>query len=84
MRATRTPETTAGRELAAETRRHEASVAVIVTESQARAFADAGFELFEARTAMGGRSAAYRCRTFVCALPVTDAAALDGLAVAER
>jgi uncharacterized protein len=71
-------------ELTAATRRHEASVAAIVTESQARAFADAGFELFEARTSMGGDAAAYRCRTFVCALPVTDAPALDALAADER
>ena len=71
-------------DLSARTRRHEASVATLVTESQARAFADAGFELFEARTAVDGVAAAYRCRTFVCALPVTDAAALDALAAAER
>jgi uncharacterized protein YyaL (SSP411 family) len=71
-------------ELTAATRRHEASVAAIVTESQGRAFADAGFELFEARTAVGDDAAAYRCRTFVCALPVTDAAGLDALAADER
>ncbi|MDQ0892992.1 thioredoxin domain-containing protein [Agromyces ramosus] len=68
-------------ELVASTRRHEASVAVIVTEAQARAFAGAGFELFEGRPAGDHRAAAYRCRTFVCALPVSDAAALDALAV---
>ena len=67
-------------ELVASTRRHEASVAVIATEAQARAFADAGFELFDGRTAGDRRAAAYRCRTFVCALPVSDAAALDALA----
>ncbi|MDR5698777.1 thioredoxin domain-containing protein [Agromyces aerolatus] len=61
------------------TRRHEASVAAVVTESQARAFAEAGFELFEARTA-GGAGLAYRCESFVCALPVGDAGALDRLA----
>ena len=65
--------------LLAATRRHEASVAVVVTESQSRAFAAAGFELFEGRSAAAGRPAAYRCRTFVCALPVTDAHALEAL-----
>lgn len=66
--------------LVAATRRHEASVSTIVTQSQARAFADAGFELFEGRTAHGGAPAAYRCRAFVCAMPVGDADALDALA----
>jgi uncharacterized protein YyaL (SSP411 family) len=66
--------------LVAATRRHEASVSTIVTESQAHAFADAGFELFEGRTAHGGVPAAYRCRAFVCAMPVDDAEALDALA----
>ncbi|RXZ70910.1 thioredoxin domain-containing protein [Agromyces albus] len=64
----------------AATRRHEASVSTIVTESQARAFADAGFELFEGRTAHGGAPAAYRCRAFVCAMPVDDPDALESLA----
>jgi uncharacterized protein YyaL (SSP411 family) len=64
----------------AATRRHEASVSTIVTESQARAFADAGFELFEGRTAQGGAPAAYRCRAFVCAMPVSDPDALESLA----
>jgi uncharacterized protein YyaL (SSP411 family) len=40
------------------------------------AFSAAGFELFEGRTTLGGRSAAYVCEDFVCRLPVTDAAAL--------
>ena len=66
--------------LVAATRRHEASVSTIVTESQARAFADAGFELFEGRIAHGGAPAAYRCRAFVCAMPVGDADALEALA----
>jgi uncharacterized protein YyaL (SSP411 family) len=71
------------RELAAATRRHEASVTAIVTERQARAFAEAGFELFEGRPTIAGRGAAYRCETFVCALPVSDASALDALATAS-
>lgn len=62
------------------TRRHEASVVTIVTESQARALAAAGFELFEARTASERRPTAYRCQAFVCALPVHSAADLVALA----
>jgi len=67
-------------ELVDATRRHAASVAAIVTESQALAFADAGFELFEARSAVGGEATAYRCESFVCALPVQAADALAALA----
>jgi uncharacterized protein YyaL (SSP411 family) len=44
------------------------AASVIVTRGQARAFADAGFELFEGRD----REAAYLCEDFVCRLPVTD------------
>ena len=51
----------------------------IVTETQARAFAAAGFELFEGRIAQGDAATAYRCRSFVCALPVHDAGALEAL-----
>lgn len=69
-----------GNALLAATRRHAASVALIVTERQARAFAEAGFELFEGRTAQREAATAYRCRSFVCALPVQDADALEGLA----
>ncbi|MBT2516566.1 thioredoxin domain-containing protein [Streptomyces sp. ISL-90] len=70
-----------GAALVAATRRHAASVSTIVTDAQARAFADAGFELFEGRSAHGGAPAAYRCRAFVCAMPVGDADALDALVV---
>jgi uncharacterized protein YyaL (SSP411 family) len=66
--------------LSAATRRHAASVATIVTEGQARAFAEAGFELFEGRTAHDDVATAYRCRSFVCALPVHDGPALEELA----
>ncbi|MDQ0576095.1 thioredoxin domain-containing protein [Agromyces albus] len=69
-----------GAALVAATRRHEASVSTIVTESQARAFGDAGFELFEGRTTQGGAPAAYRCHAFVCAMPVSDPDALESLA----
>ncbi|WP_448810731.1 thioredoxin domain-containing protein [Agromyces bauzanensis] len=62
------------------TRRHGASVATIVTERQARAFAAAGFELFEGRTAQADEPTAYRCRAFVCALPVRGADELAALA----
>jgi uncharacterized protein len=60
------------------TRRHAASVSTILTERQAREFAAAGFELFEGRTAGKGPTA-YRCRSFVCALPVHGADELDAL-----
>jgi hypothetical protein len=63
-------------ELVLASRRHAASVSTVVTESQARAFAEAGFELFAGRTARDGRAAAYRCRAFVCALPVASASEL--------
>ena len=66
-------------ELVRATRGREASVTAIVTETQARAFADAGFELFEARGPAHGRAAAYLCREFVCAMPVVDADALVAL-----
>jgi uncharacterized protein YyaL (SSP411 family) len=65
--------------LRAASRRHAASVATIVTERQARAFAGAGFELFEGRTAQHDADTAYRCRSFVCALPVHEAGALEAL-----
>jgi uncharacterized protein YyaL (SSP411 family) len=55
--------------------RSGALVAVVAAE-QSRAFAEAGFELFDGRTSRAGESTAYFCRDFVCALPVTDAATL--------
>jgi uncharacterized protein len=69
----------AGTELADAARREESSVTAIVTESQAEAFTAAGFELFEGRTAVHGRATAYRCRSFVCALPVSTASELRAL-----
>ena len=68
------------RSLRAASRRHAASVSTIVTERQAADFASAGFELFEGRTATSGAATAYRCRSFVCALPVHDAGELEALA----
>jgi len=52
------------------------AVVVVVTGDQAADFAAAGFELFEGRASRAGKSTAYFCRDFVCALPVTDAASL--------
>jgi len=62
--------------LLAEVRRRPSGLVASVTESQARAFADAGFELFEGRVAEGGKPTAYFCRDFTCRLPVTDPADL--------
>ena len=50
----------------------DAEVVAVVTPAQARAFADAGFELFEGKDATAER--AYDCRAFVCRLPVSDPA----------
>ena len=74
--ADRAPDATEG-ELVRASRRHAASVSTVVTERPARAFADAGFELCAGRTARDGRAAAYRCRAFVCALPVGSASELS-------
>ena len=60
-------------------RRHAAGVIASVSESQARAFAAAGFDLFAARTAPSGQPTAYLCRDFVCQLPVTDPVQLPPL-----
>ncbi|WP_104127423.1 thioredoxin domain-containing protein [Cryobacterium sp. Y57] len=53
-------------------RRHPAQVVASVSETQARAFAAAGFALFDQRAAPSGLPTAYLCRDFVCQLPVTD------------
>lgn len=58
--------------LAAAARGIRADVVATVTADQARAFADAGFSLFEGKTA----EAAYDCCAFTCRLPVTDPADL--------
>lgn len=70
-------------ELLAATRAHDASVAVIVDEQQAREFAEAGFSLFDGRTARNGTAVAYRCEAFVCALPVEDPSMLGTLGPRE-
>jgi uncharacterized protein YyaL (SSP411 family) len=48
-----------------------------VDEASARAWADAGFGLMEARVAVGGRRTAYVCRGSVCRLPVHEVADLE-------
>jgi uncharacterized protein YyaL (SSP411 family) len=62
--------------LVAVARRHARGVVASVTAEQARAFADAGFELFAGRSSRDDLPTAYLCRDFVCRLPVTDPAAL--------
>jgi len=52
----------------------DADVIAAVTPAQARAFAEAGFELFEGKDATSGL--AYDCRAFVCRLPTADAGEL--------
>ena len=58
--------------LAVVARGADAEVVAVVTTEQARAFADAGFDLFEGKDASAER--AYDCRAFVCRLPVSDPA----------
>ncbi len=60
--------------LASAARAVPTSVTAIVRPDAARAFADAGFELFAERGLVGGAAAAYLCHDFVCRLPVTDPA----------
>ncbi|HET8927097.1 MAG TPA: DUF255 domain-containing protein [Microbacterium sp.] len=52
-------------------------VTAVVTPAQAQRFADAGFSLFEAKTALDGLPTAYDCRDFACRLPVTEPAGLQ-------
>jgi len=62
-------------ELADAARRMDADIVAVVTPAQARAFADAGFELFEGKDATDG--VAYDCHEFVCRLPTSDAEELS-------
>jgi len=48
----------------------DADVVAVVTPAQARAFADAGFGLFEGKDAVEG--VAYDCRDFACRLPTSE------------
>ena len=50
----------------------DADVVAVVTPAQARAFTDAGFELFDGKGQSDG--VAYDCRSFVCRLPTSDPA----------
>jgi uncharacterized protein YyaL (SSP411 family) len=54
----------------ARTHRRTGAISTVVTPAQARAFENAGFDLYAGRTAIDGRTTAYACREFVCALPV--------------
>lgn len=56
--------------LASRARTADADVIAVVSPSQARAFADAGFELFEGKGSAVEK--AFDCRAFVCRLPVSD------------
>lgn len=58
-------------------RRHRSGLVAQVTESQARAFAEAGFELFDGRVTTDSRTTAYLCQEFACRLPITDPAGLN-------
>ncbi len=65
-----------GSPLAAVARGAEADAVALVTEAQASAFTDAGFELLAGRTASGGATTAYWCEQFVCRLPTTSPSVL--------
>ena len=54
-------------------------VRAVVTAGQAGDFAAAGFELFAGRTLRNAEAAAYYCRHFACALPVTTAKELQAV-----
>lgn len=60
---------------AVRTRRDD--LVAVVTDSQAGAWAAAGFSVFADRRSRDGRLTAYHCEDFVCRLPVTDVALLD-------
>jgi hypothetical protein len=62
--------------LIAAARRHPAELVAFVDDRRAEELAEAGFELFEGRTARDGLPTAYLCRDFVCRLPVTSPAEL--------
>ncbi|MFF3029302.1 thioredoxin domain-containing protein [Microbacterium sp. NPDC057944] len=58
--------------LAVAARAADAEAVAVVSPAQARAFAEAGFELFEGKDAVPER--VHDCRAFVCRLPVSDPA----------
>lgn len=53
------------------------SLTVVVTETQAREWAEEGFGLLDGRVASNGRSTAYLCTDFVCKLPITEPSDLE-------
>ncbi len=61
--------------LASAARTADADVVAIVAPVQARAFADAGFDLFEGKG--DAKEQAFDCRSFVCRLPVSDPSQLS-------
>ena len=65
-----------GDDLVGVARGNTASLTIVVTEAQAREFAETGFGLLEGRSALRGLSTAYLCRDFVCRLPLTEPAEL--------
>ncbi|QAY58606.1 thioredoxin domain-containing protein [Microbacterium protaetiae] len=67
--------TTAGDALTAAARRIRTDLTAVVTPQQARAFAAAGFALFEGK--IGEVPTVYDCRDFACRLPVTDLRSLS-------
>ncbi len=66
-------------ELASLARAWRGGLVVIVTPTQATAFVEAGFELFDGRGLIRGGPAAYLCENFLCRLPVTTAPDLAAL-----
>lgn len=58
--------------IAARTERTD--VFCVVTPTQATAFAEAGFALFEGKMSVGSAATAYDCHDFACRLPITDPA----------
>jgi len=57
-------------ELGQAARRVDADVIAVVTPAQVQEFSDAGFELFDGKSA--DEELAYDCRSFVCGLPTAD------------
>ena len=60
-------------------KRWHGGLGVAVTPAQAKAFAAAGFELFEGRVQVDNLETAYLCENFICQLPITGAATLTAL-----
>ena len=58
--------------LATAARVADADLTAVLTAAQARAFADAGFTLFDQRDGVDG--VVHDCRGFVCLLPISDPA----------